>query len=183
MGSDVAALEKPSTRRRGVSQRLDPEARERAAVAAGSHRQCSVVDMFSETALEESFTAAEGDINGLDPEARDGRRCEREPPAMYTGQFVQSRWPWRSRPRRRQGESGSERVSSRDLGRGGNRRSRGHEFVTIGVQATVPCWTWQAPTGLADACEKSQRKPKYKGSPGGNRPVQRASGLVTVRVH
>jgi hypothetical protein len=56
----VAALEKPSTRRRGENRRLDPEARETAAVEGGSHRRCSVVDMFSETALEESFTAAEG---------------------------------------------------------------------------------------------------------------------------
>lgn len=59
MESDVAALEKPSTSRRGESERLEPEARETAAVEGGSHRQCSVVDMFSETALEESFAAAE----------------------------------------------------------------------------------------------------------------------------
>ncbi|AGA30264.1 hypothetical protein Sinac_6163 [Singulisphaera acidiphila DSM 18658] len=37
------------------------------------------------------------------------------------------------------GESGAD---SRDLGGGGNRRSRGYEFATIGGQATVPCWTW-----------------------------------------
>lgn len=49
--------------------------------------------------------------------------------------------------------------------------------------AGVTCWTWQAPIGRAVTCVKSRGKPKFKGSPGGNRPVKRASGFVRVRVH
>jgi hypothetical protein len=76
-----------------------------------------------------------------------------------------------------------ERVGSMDLGRGGDRGSRSEELVTIEVQAVAPCWPWEEPTGPADGCQKSQRNPGIRGSPGGNRPIRRASGLVTVRVH
>ena len=103
--------------------------------------------------------------NGLDREARDGRDCGEEPPVMYTGCFVQSWRPWRSRPSMSEGErQGRERAGSRDLGRGGSRGSRGQELVTIGVQALAPCWTWEEPTGPAERCEKSQRNHRESGA-------------------
>ena len=46
-----------------------------------------------------------------------------------------------------------------------------------------PCWTWEEPTGPAERCERSKGTLRIRGSPGGNCPVRRASGLVTVRVH
>jgi hypothetical protein len=45
-----------------------------AAVEAGNRRSCSLDFRFSKTALEEPFTTAEGIYNGLDRQARDGRR-------------------------------------------------------------------------------------------------------------
>jgi hypothetical protein len=50
------------TVRGGVGSRdeLDPETRETALDEGGSYGACSVVDLFSETALGEPFTAAEG---------------------------------------------------------------------------------------------------------------------------
>jgi hypothetical protein len=57
--SDVADLEEPSTMSEGESHVIDPGARE-GPVEGGSHESCSVDDLFSETALEEPFTASEG---------------------------------------------------------------------------------------------------------------------------
>jgi hypothetical protein len=43
----------------GESHVIDPGARE-GPFEGGSHESCSVDDLFSETALEEPFTASEG---------------------------------------------------------------------------------------------------------------------------
>jgi hypothetical protein len=45
--------------------------------------------MFSKTALEEPVTAAEGFYMGLDRETREGRRCGKELPILYTSFYVQ----------------------------------------------------------------------------------------------
>jgi hypothetical protein len=60
-------------------------------------------------------------------------------------------------------EPGAERVDSRDLGRGGNRRSSRQDLVTVGVQVTVPCWEWQEPAGLAEKCKNVQETTEIRG--------------------
>lgn len=48
-----------------------------------------------------------GDLHrGFDPVTREGRCGGREPRTLYTGRFVQSRRPWRSRARRRRESPG-----------------------------------------------------------------------------
>jgi hypothetical protein len=53
-----------------------------------SFRSCTLVFLFSETALEEPFTAAEGFYKGLDSATRDGRRYRRAAALVYTRIFV-----------------------------------------------------------------------------------------------
>jgi hypothetical protein len=74
--------------------------------------------LFSETALEEPFAASEGDSNGFARDARDGRDRGREPRAMYTGRFVHSGMAREELSPIGIG-TGSARVGSRVLGRGG----------------------------------------------------------------
>src|SRR6185437_11984757 len=62
-----------------------------------------------------------------------------------------------------EGEFGSERVGSRALGRGGNRRCKEWELVTRGGQVTVPCWTWQEPAGFGEKCQKSRKTKEIQG--------------------
>jgi len=54
-----------------------------------SNRPCTVVFLFSKTALEKPFAAAEGICMGLDRETREGRCRGKKPPVMYTSPFVQ----------------------------------------------------------------------------------------------
>jgi hypothetical protein len=51
-------------------------------------RSCTLVILFSETAVEEPFTAAEGICMGLDSPTREGRRGESESAIMHTRIFV-----------------------------------------------------------------------------------------------
>jgi hypothetical protein len=59
-------------------------------VKGGSHQSCSLVFLFSKTALVDPFAAAEGFYMGLDRNTREGRGCGRRSPIMYTSFFVQS---------------------------------------------------------------------------------------------
>src|SRR4051794_35628635 len=61
---------------------------EKAIVKQRNFRPCSLVVLFSETALEEPFTAAEGVYMGLDSASRAGRHRGREAAVTYTGIFV-----------------------------------------------------------------------------------------------
>jgi hypothetical protein len=56
---------------RGLQKRLD-RAPGRTAVTGGKDSLCSLVFLFSKTALEESFITAEGFSRGLDREPRKG---------------------------------------------------------------------------------------------------------------
>jgi len=60
---------------------------QKAIVKRRDFRSCTLVILFSETALEEPFTAAEGVYMGLDSETKEDRQSEREPAIMYTRTF------------------------------------------------------------------------------------------------
>ena len=59
----------------------------------------------------------------------------------------------------------------------------GEEFVTIEVQVFATLLALGGANRTRGSTQKSRRKPRIRGGPGGNRPAKRASGLVTVRVH
>jgi hypothetical protein len=60
LGSDGTALEEPSAVALEVVMSLTRRPGKTALDEGGSYGACSVVDLFSETALGEPFTAAEG---------------------------------------------------------------------------------------------------------------------------
>jgi hypothetical protein len=66
-------LEEASTRRRKRVSRGRDRGPEKAIVKRKNFRSCTLVVLFSEMALEEPFTAAEGFYMGLDSETRDRR--------------------------------------------------------------------------------------------------------------
>jgi hypothetical protein len=82
---------------------------------------------------------------------------------------------------------GGENPGPNEPGRGTSvveeTEGRRQELVTIRVQAVAPLLALGGTNRTRGWMPKSQRKPRIRGRPGGNCPVRRASGLVTVRVH
>ena len=66
--------EEPSTRSRRRASRGRDRGPEKAIVKGGNSWSCALGFLFSKTALEKPFTAAEGFYMRLDSETRDGRR-------------------------------------------------------------------------------------------------------------
>jgi hypothetical protein len=87
-GTVVETLEESSTGSRRRASRVRAREPEKAIVQGRNFRSCTLVVLFSETAVEEPFTPAEGICMGLDSATRDGRRCGSEAATMYTGIFV-----------------------------------------------------------------------------------------------
>jgi hypothetical protein len=93
-------------------------------VAGGKDRSCTLVFMFSETALEEPFTAVEGFLWDLIGRPR-RTVAEREVVDYVYLLFcsVDAALEKPSVTPRRERSGGLERAGSRDPGRGGNRGS------------------------------------------------------------
>jgi hypothetical protein len=106
-GSDVPALEEPSTRSEGKVPGWITDW-ERPPLNEESHGSCTAGILFSKSVVEEPITTRENrSVIGLDRDTIAGREAGEAARALYTGRFVQSRRTWRSR-RRCQKASGSE---------------------------------------------------------------------------
>ena len=158
-GSDVAALEEPSTRSEGRAPGWITD-RGRPPLSEEGLGSCTVGILFSESVVEEPITTRENRlVIGLDRETIAGREGGEAARALSTGRFVQSRRTWRSRRRCRRGRPGSLCPVAADLeepsavsesvrvgdepareavGRGGSRGSRRPMHVTIEVQDPWP---------------------------------------------
>ena len=179
--SIVAALEE-GVHGEGASPRARSGAGESPAMAWGGSRRVQWSFCSARRPRRSRSRRRRGFSNGLDPRAREGRRAGKEPRALYTGRFVQSRRSWRSRRRRPRGESGYENGSVQGLGRGGDRGSRGRTRNDRDRSRCPPVGPGRSQQGSAEDAE-SPRKSRESGVVLEETTRQRASGLVTVRVH
>jgi hypothetical protein len=153
----------------------------KARVEEGNRRPCTVVILYSETDLEEPFTAGERTSRrGLILGARGGPRRVIQPRSctlvvLFSKLVLEE--PFTA-------SEGKVRVLNEAVEASrpwGNRGSRRRELVTIEVQA---CWAWEEPAGSTGKCERSGRQARI-GEPWRKLPrneslkTRNSSGSVT----